>query len=88
MKDRREAYSSCQVVYGDVGAFQRDLLQDGFYGEDNGFGSRRAGCVVVDEVGACRGRPCEMPFDAGWSDGVMVLSKLVLPSLFIKGMDK
>ncbi len=51
MKDRREAYSSCQVVYGDVGAFQRDLLQDGFYGEDNGFGSRRAGCVIVDEVG-------------------------------------
>ncbi len=48
--DRQAAYSDCHVVYGDVASFQRDLLRDGFYGEDCGIGARAVGCVVVDEV--------------------------------------
>ena len=48
--DRQKAYM-CDVVYGEIGAFQRDQLLDTFYGQ-NVLGSRSPGnsCVIVDEV--------------------------------------
>ena len=49
-EDRKKVYTECKVVYGDLSSFQRDLLLDSFYKEDNGFGGRHADCVIVDEV--------------------------------------
>ncbi|XP_058124995.1 LOW QUALITY PROTEIN: uncharacterized protein LOC131285440 [Anopheles ziemanni] len=46
---RREAYVLCQVVYGDLGSFQRDYLLDRFYGK-NILGDRDFTNVIVDEV--------------------------------------
>ncbi|XP_058125006.1 uncharacterized protein LOC131285441 [Anopheles ziemanni] len=46
---RREAYVLCQVLYGDLGSFQRDYLLDRFYGK-NILGDRDFSNVIVDEV--------------------------------------
>ena len=48
--EKQKVYTQCDVVYGDVAAFQRDFLMNSFYGEDNGIGGRKIGCVIVDEV--------------------------------------
>ncbi|XP_076676897.1 uncharacterized protein LOC143373477 isoform X2 [Andrena cerasifolii] len=49
IEKRKEAYSSNQVVYGDLSNFQRDYLLDKFYGK-NIFGDHDFGNVIVDEV--------------------------------------
>ncbi|XP_046489758.1 uncharacterized protein [Neodiprion pinetum] len=49
IEKRREAYSSSQVVFGDLSSFQRDYLQDRFYGQ-NILGDRNFENVIVDEV--------------------------------------
>ncbi|XP_076658485.1 uncharacterized protein LOC143362324 [Halictus rubicundus] len=46
---RKEAYSSKQVVYGDLSNFQRDYLLDRFYGK-NILGDRKFENVIIDEV--------------------------------------
>ena len=48
--EKQKVYTQCHVVYGDIAAFQRDFLMNSFYGEDNGIGGRKIGCVIVDEV--------------------------------------
>ena len=49
-EERKKVYVDSDVVYGEIGAFQRDILQDNFYNEDNGIGSRQVGTLIVDEV--------------------------------------
>ncbi|KFB35144.1 AGAP011982-PA-like protein [Anopheles sinensis] len=49
IEKRRQAYSLNQVVYGDLGSFQRDYLLDRFYGK-NILGDRDFANVIVDEV--------------------------------------
>ena len=49
-EERKKVYTECDVVYGDLSSFQRDLLLNNFHKEDNGFGGRKIGCVIVDEV--------------------------------------
>ncbi|CAG2200975.1 unnamed protein product [Mytilus edulis] len=48
INDRREAYSS-DVVYGEIGSFQRDILITEFY-DNNIIGGRNRINIVVDEV--------------------------------------
>ncbi|XP_061510531.1 uncharacterized protein LOC133392815 [Anopheles gambiae] len=49
IQERKEAYSSNQIVYGDLGNFQRDYLLDRFYGKRI-LGDRSFENVIVDEV--------------------------------------
>nr|XP_034172188.1 uncharacterized protein LOC117600634 isoform X2 [Osmia lignaria] len=49
IENRKEAYSSNQVVYGDLSNFQRDYLLDKFYGK-NILGDRNFENLIVDEV--------------------------------------
>ncbi|KAF4527478.1 hypothetical protein B566_EDAN014116, partial [Ephemera danica] len=46
---RTNAYSANQVIYGEIGSFQRDYLLDRFYGK-NVMGDRNFKNVIVDEV--------------------------------------
>ena len=50
IQKRTEVYTNSHVIYGDISCFQRDLLLDTFYNVGNGIGSRKIGCVIVDEV--------------------------------------
>lgn len=47
--ERKIAYSSCNVIYGDLANFQRDFLLDTFYNR-NILGGRRLENVLIDEV--------------------------------------
>uniref|UniRef100_A0A182X6A2 Uncharacterized protein n=1 Tax=Anopheles quadriannulatus TaxID=34691 RepID=A0A182X6A2_ANOQN len=49
IEERKEAYSSNQIIYGDLGNFQRDYLLDRVYGK-NVLGDRSFQNVIVDEV--------------------------------------
>jgi len=49
IEKRRESYSANQVVYGDLGNFQRDYLLDRFY-DKHILGDRNFNSVFVDEV--------------------------------------
>lgn len=46
---RRNVYSSCSVIYGDLGSFQRDYLFENFYNK-NIYGGRALDYVLIDEV--------------------------------------
>ena len=46
---RKTSYKNNQVVYGEMGMFQRDLLLDRFY-DKNIRGDRKFDCIIVDEV--------------------------------------
>jgi hypothetical protein len=55
VKQHRDAYSNCAVVYGELSNFQGDHLQDQFYNLHSSSsslirGERKFDCVIVDEV--------------------------------------
>ncbi|XP_066925702.1 uncharacterized protein [Clytia hemisphaerica] len=50
LEQRKNVYAKKQVIYGEIGAFQRDILLDEFYDQEVGVGSRKNGIVIVDEV--------------------------------------
>ena len=47
-KLRRERYETNEVIYGETGSFQRDLLLTKFY--NKGIRSSLASCTIIDEV--------------------------------------
>lgn len=49
VEKRKEAYSSNQIIYGDLSNFQRDYLLDTFHGK-NILGDRNFQNIIVDEV--------------------------------------
>ena len=49
VKERQKRFRECQVIYGDIGSFQRDLLLTTFLEQDV-LSNRHAKSVIVDEV--------------------------------------
>uniref|UniRef100_A0AC35G419 Chloroplast protein-transporting ATPase n=1 Tax=Panagrolaimus sp. PS1159 TaxID=55785 RepID=A0AC35G419_9BILA len=49
VKCRQNAYSTCDIIYGDLASYQRDYLMDEFYSKDIAT-SRKFHIVIIDEV--------------------------------------